>query len=242
MIKKFGWIIGYVGLLILFLSLGIWQLNRADEKEQFLSNQADRMKEQLNLTSQTTDEMAHLRFKNAVVNGYYDTAQQFLLDNQILAGKTGYFVLTPFKLENSTKAILVNRGWIPLLTPRSQLPNVTMQADGLKTLTGRLNSFPSIGIKLEGANLPTKTIPAVLGVVDIEVLSKKIGYELFSVQLELDASLPDGFKREWTTSQIMQPQQHLAYALQWFGLAFVLTIIFIKFRLRKNDNTPTTQK
>jgi cytochrome oxidase assembly protein ShyY1 len=44
MIKKFGWIIGYVGLLILFLRLGIWQLNRADEKEQFLSNQADWMK------------------------------------------------------------------------------------------------------------------------------------------------------------------------------------------------------
>jgi surfeit locus 1 family protein len=39
--------------------------------------------------------MAHLRFKNAVVKGYYDTAQQFLLDNQILSGKTGYFVLTP---------------------------------------------------------------------------------------------------------------------------------------------------
>jgi hypothetical protein len=35
----------------------------------------------------------------------------------------------------------------------------------------------------------------------------------------------------------MRSQQHLAYALQWFGLAFVLTIIFIKFRLRKNDNT-----
>ena len=88
-------------------------------------------------------------------------------------------------------------------------------------------------MKLEGANQPTNTNPAVVGVIDSQVFAHQLGYELFNFQLELDANLPNGFKREWATAKIMQPEQHLAYALQWFGLAFALTIIFIKFGLKK---------
>jgi surfeit locus 1 family protein len=236
---KLGWVFAYLGFFTLFLSLGIWQVQRADDKQQFLDLEAQRVNVSLQLTTEIPDSSTQLRYKKATVTGHYDTTKQFLLDNQIDAGKAGYFVFTPFKLQNSNKVILVNRGWIPLIEPRATLPNVDFQAENETTLTGRINTFPSVGLKLEGANQPTKTNPAVVGFIDTPVLATLTGYELFDFQLELDANSPNGFKREWAAAKIMQPEQHLGYALQWFGLAFALTIIFIKYGLKKNV-IPTT--
>ncbi|MEI7839621.1 MAG: SURF1 family protein [Methylococcaceae bacterium] len=236
---KLRWVFAYLGFFTLFLGLGIWQVQRADDKQQFLNLEANRISESVQLTNETPDNSAQLRYKKASVTGHYDTTKQFLLDNQIEAGKAGYFVFTPFKLQNSPKVILVNRGWIPLIEPRATLPNVDFQSNNEITLNGRINSFPSVGLSLTGANQPSKTNPAIVGVMDAHVLATNTGYELFNFQLELDANSPNGFKREWSAAKIMQPEQHLGYALQWFGLAFVLTIIFIKYGLKKNDS-PTT--
>jgi surfeit locus 1 family protein len=230
---KLRWIIAYLALFTLFLSLGAWQISRANQKQDFLDLEAKRVNEKVELTAQTPNDVTALRYKPASVVGHFDSQKQFLLDNQIASGKAGYFVFTPFKIQNIGKAILVNRGWIPLIEPRTNLPNVNFSAENEITLTGRINAFPSIGLKLEGANVPTNTNPAVVGLIDTQVLTQTLGYELFNFQLELDATAPAGFKREWAAAQIMQPEQHLAYALQWFGLAFVLTIIFIKFALKK---------
>jgi surfeit locus 1 family protein len=227
------WLFAYLVFFILFLSLGVWQISRANQKQDFLNTEAKRLTETVKLISETSENVETLRYKQATISGHYDTTKQFLLDNQINVGKAGYFVFTPFKLANSTKAILVNRGWIPLIEPRATLPNVEFPAENETHLNGRINTFPSVGMKLDGANQPTKTNPAVVGLMDSKILATDLGYELFDFQLELDANSPNGFKREWAMAKIMQPEQHLGYALQWFGLAFALTVIFIKFGLRK---------
>lgn len=232
---KLRWLFAYLALFILFLSLGVWQIHRANEKQDFLDTEAKRVAETVNLTAENSENSDALRYKQATVLGCYDTKRQFLLDNQINAGKAGYFVFTPFKLANSNKAILVNRGWIPLVEPRSTLPNVEFLADNETLLNGRINTFPSVGLKLDGANQPTQTNPAVVGFIDAKILATDLGYELFDFQLELAPNSSNGFKREWAMAKIMQPEQHLGYALQWFGLAFVLTVIFIKFGLQKSS-------
>ena len=232
------WLFSYLALFTLFLSLGAWQINRANEKQDFLNTEAKRGNETVKLNSEIQDDVGVLRYKQATVVGHYETTKQFLLDNQIHAGKAGYFVFTPFKLQNSNKTILVNRGWIPLIEPRATLPNVDFSAETEITINGRVNHFPSIGLKLAGANQPTQTSPAVVGVMDEKILAEMLGYELLNVQLELDANASHGFKREWAMAKIMLPEQHLGYALQWFGLAFVLTILFIKMNFKKQLNTP----
>lgn len=226
---KLRWLFAYLGFFLLFLSLGAWQINRANQKQAFLDEEAKRQNQAVQITHETAENLEALRYRPASVVGHFETQKQFLLDNQIDSGKAGYFVFTPFKLQNSNKAILVNRGWIPLIEPRATLPNVDFQAETETILKGRINSFPSIGLKLAGANQPTTTNPAVVGIIDTNVLAKELGYELFAFQLELAPEMPNGFKREWKAANIMQPEQHLAYAMQWFGLALVLTILFIKF-------------
>ncbi len=227
----------YLSLLALLLGLGNWQLSRSDEKRQFLALQEQglMLSDVIKLTGRSEDNVEMLRFRKTQVIGYYDQAHQFLIDNQISSGKVGYSVLTPLVLEGESKAVLVNRGWIPLNQDRSVLPVLELSSE-LIAVTGRINSFPSVGIKLAGAEKPTDTWPSVIQVVDSHILAKHLAYPLFNFQIELDKNLPEGFKREWQTSTIMLPEQHTAYAVQWFALAFTLTLLFIWYTFKSNDN------
>jgi surfeit locus 1 family protein len=228
--------LAYLCLLPLLIALGIWQLGRSEEKRLFLKQQEQGLasSEIIQLSTAIVDNVDVLRYKKVQVTGHYDQAHQFLIDNQISDGKVGYFVLTPFVLQGETKAVLVNRGWVPLDKNRSVLPDVQIKNDET-VIKGRINRFPGVGIKLAGAEIPTEGWPSVVQVIDSQVLAKKLAYSLFPFQLELDKDLPEGFKREWQTTTLMLPEQHTAYAMQWFALAFTLTLLFIGYSCKRND-------
>ena len=229
--------LAYLCILSLLLALGIWQLGRSDEKRHFLQQQEQgaTSAEIIRLSAGIEDDLERLRYKKAIATGHYDQAHQFLIDNQISGGKAGYFVLTPFILQGETKAVLVNRGWVPLNPDRSVLPDVQIKIQQ-SVVAGRINHFPSVGIKLAGAEIPTDSWPSVTQVVDTAVLAKKLAYPLFPFQIELDQDQQLGFKREWQTTTVMLPEQHIAYAIQWFALAITLTLLFIWYSFKKNDN------
>lgn len=228
--------LAYLCLLPLLIALGIWQLGRSEEKRIFLEQQKQGLASSkiIQLSTTIEDNVDSLRYKKVQATGHYDQAHQFLIDNQISAGKAGYLVLTPFVLQGEAKAILVNRGWVPLNRDRSVMPEVQIRNEPT-IVRGRINHFPSVGIKLAGAEIPSEGWPSVVQVVDNQVLAKKLAYSLFSFQIELDKDLPEGFKREWQTSTIMLPEQHKAYAIQWFALAFTLTILFIWYSCKRNN-------
>jgi len=231
--------IAYLVLVSGLLALGFWQLGRSVEKEKFLQVQSERLaSESLDITSTTNDSLETMRYKSATIEGRYDATHQILIDNQMNAGKVGYFVLTPFVLAGSNKAILVNRGWVPLNKDRRILPDVTFKSEE-SIIKGRINGFPSVGIKLTGAEIPSNTWPAVVQVVDSQVLAKTIGYPLFQFQLELDKDQANGYVREWQINLLMTPERHIAYAVQWFGLALTLTVLFVWYSLKNNNNDTT---
>jgi surfeit locus 1 family protein len=234
---KKGTALAYCCLLPLLIALGMWQLGRSEEKKVFLERQeqGQTSAEVIQLSPAIDTDVDALRYKKVQVAGHYDQAHQFLIDNQISGGKAGYFVLTPFVLEGEATAVLVNRGWVPLNKIRSVLPDIPLKSQQAQ-IRGRINHFPAVGIKLAGAEIPTKGWPSVLQVVDSQILAKKLEYPLFPFQIELDKDLPDGFGREWQTTTIMLPEQHTAYAVQWFALAFTLTILFIGYSFKRNDD------
>jgi surfeit locus 1 family protein len=225
----------YLCVLPMLIALGMWQLDRSEQKRAFLEEQKQATADEtLHLTAATGNNTKALRYRKVEVAGRYDVAHQFLVDNQISDGKAGYFVLTPLILTGDNKAVLVNRGWIPLNQNRSILPELKID-NAEAVIIGRINNFPSVGIKLAGAETPSEGWPSLVQVVDSDVLAKKLGYPLFQFQVELDKERPDGFKREWHTANIMQPEQHTAYAIQWFALALTLTILFIWYSYKNND-------
>lgn len=228
--------LAYLCVLPLLVALGFWQLGRAEEKRGFLEQQEQGSVSEIKVLSATDEINADaFRYNKVQVAGHYDQAHQFLIDNQISGGKAGYFVLTPLILQGEAKAVLVNRGWIALNPDRTVLPDIRIKQEQV-VVTGRINRFPSVGIKLAGAEIPTDGWPSIVQVADSGVLAKKLAYPLFPFQIELDRDLPEGFKREWQTTTIMLPEQHTAYAIQWFALAFTLTALFIGYSCKRNDH------
>lgn len=220
-------IVLYLVLVVFLVSLGFWQLGRAEQKETFLSQQESAEDQAIIKLTADTD-LTNIRYRNAELTGYYDIHHQYLIDNQIVNGRAGYFVMTPFRIDGLKQAVLVNRGWVVLNRDRRILPELSFDASRL-TITGRINQFPVVGIRLAGAEIPTKGWPSVVQLVDSKVLSEKLGYALLPFQIELHESMAHGYKREWKSSQLMPPEKHIAYAVQWFGLALTLTVLFIGF-------------
>lgn len=223
----------FFAVLILLISLGFWQLGRAEEKKIFLEQQFLAIdKQEVDVVLLTDEDPKDLRYRNTTVTGRYDQEHQYLIDNQMVNGQVGYFVMTPFILKGLKKAVLINRGWVPLNKNRQILPEIKINTKK-NIVKGRINNFPVVGIKLAGAEIPTKNWPSTVQVVDSKVLSEKLGYDLFPFQVELDSAAKEGYVRNWRESTVISPEKHIAYAVQWFGLAITLTILFISFN-RKN--------
>lgn len=220
-------IVFYLILLASLLSLGFWQLKRADEKRIFIAHQKEAENKKVVQLSLIGLDPENIRYRKIEVSGGYDLQHQYLIDNQIINGQAGYFVITPFKIDGLDKAVLVNRGWVVLNKDRRILPDLDFSITET-VLTGRINNFPSVGMKLAGAETPTEGWPSVVQVVDTLILSKKLGYSLLPFQIELDANMENGYQREWEKRMVMSPEKHIGYSIQWFGLALALTVLFIK--------------
>ncbi|PKM13081.1 MAG: hypothetical protein CVV13_03060 [Gammaproteobacteria bacterium HGW-Gammaproteobacteria-3] len=226
----------YVCLMSLLILLGNWQLSRSHEKAALLAQQERNLHApSIRLDLDEAQALENLRYRSVKLKGRFDGKHQFLIDNQIRHGKPGFFVMTPFFPENSRQAVLVNRGWIALPAQRSTLPDAALTRTQT-VIKGRINQLPGVGWKLTGAEIPTDTWPALVQVIDHRVLSEKLGYPLAPFQIELDQNSGEGYLREWQVSEaVISPEKHVAYAMQWFGLALTLTVLFFWHSCKKHE-------
>ncbi|HED17964.1 MAG TPA: SURF1 family protein [Gammaproteobacteria bacterium] len=218
-------------LLGLLISLGFWQLDRAEQKRALLDQYGGGQKQTVLQLEADLKSAAGLNYRNAVVTGHYDSGHQFLLDNRTHAGQVGYEVLTPFSIRDANVAVLVNRGWIPLGASRDRLPEVTVREDQ-QQISGRLK-IPPKKVFMLGEEDPRQGWPWRIQRIRIEALSAELGRPLLPVVFLLDAEQPDGYTRKWRPLTGFGPERNVAYAVQWFGLAVTLLIIYLKVNTHK---------
>ena len=82
-----------------FTSLGIWQTNRALEKQQLQQKIESRAKQMPFELNQDIPEIKQNIFLKVTAFGQYDKNHEILIDNIVHSGQAGYHVLTPFILE-----------------------------------------------------------------------------------------------------------------------------------------------
>lgn len=129
----------------LFTRLGIWQLDRAEQKRETLAEFEKRGNAPgLDLNRMFTRDGESMWGRYASVTGHY-TGPIILLDNQILEGRAGYFVYTAFAISGSELTLLVNRGWIPVEGDRNRIPDF-VNPTGEQGLKGRLSHPPTTGL------------------------------------------------------------------------------------------------
>lgn len=219
-------IAGFLVLLALFVSLGAWQLRRAAEKaplfEQFGTGE-DLAAITTPIDSRAVEEN---RYRRLELRGRYDSSRQLLLDNMIHQGQAGYQVLTPFLPLRAERWLLVNRGWVRADPDRGVLPQIAV-SEAVRMIQGRIDTLPRPGLKLAMA-VPHEagSWPQVVLFPTFDELEVRLGEPLFRYQLWLDSEYPDGFVRAWEP-RTMAPEQHVGYAIQWFGLAGVVVVMAV---------------
>lgn len=231
-------------LTLLFLpvliSLGIWQLHRADFKKQL------QIHYQMRATAPSVPlisvlENKDVNFLRVSLQGTFDAQHLIFLDNKAHQHRSGYHVLAPLRLQQPPAAVLVDLGWIAQGASRQHLPNITLPAK-FPTLQGVITEPPQKAFYL-GSNADPEhdSWPLRLQQVDIALISQKLGYPIapFVVVLTANQPLPpqlSAFVQDWEPV-FLNPQRHIGYAVQWFALAATLVILFLMSSLRKqHDN------
>lgn len=220
--------------LVILVRLGIWQLDRAEEKRQIIANQQAKMSmPPVNLTRAVQDYEA-LAFRRIEVQGTFDSKYQMFIDNKIHKGKAGYYVVTPMKLSELDSYVLVNRGWVAMNPDRQILPNIDTTNEPV-TLTGLIKTDPKDVADLGSANRSNQGWPAVVRYVDFQQFQQETGLKLQPFLFLLDKSADHGFVREWKFVNL-PPEKSTSYAVTWFTLATVLLIIYIVVNTKRVRN------
>ena len=227
-------------LLPLMVSLGFWQLDRAEFKDTLQQKIEDRK----NLAAAGLDEMPDSaddrRYLPVKIIGNYDTQRSFLLDNKTFKGRVGYHVFTPMRISNSEsdvpEAILVARGFVAMGRLREQLPEIETPAETIE-LDGILDLPPSRTLLLAEYVQQTDQWPLVLQYIDISEISKILGYPLYDMVLWLDDETADNNvgNLEYDLPVLnLNAAKNNGYAFQWFAMSLALFIIYIIVNIKRS--------
>lgn len=233
-----------VCVLPLLIFLGFWQLSRADEKRAIQQafeqkQQQDPVPIQQLILDQDDQQLA---FTPVSVTGEFDQTHIVLLDNQVVNGHVGYDVLVPLQLasalSDSSKEssrtepqlkelwVLVNRGWVQAPATRDQLPDIPPLSDAEMELQGSVYVSPGEAFLLAEQNWQDQQWPLVIQSVDVSLLSKTLERNFFPFEVRLQASEPVALNAHWQAVSV-QPEKHIAYAVQWFAMAIGLVFWFM---------------
>jgi surfeit locus 1 family protein len=225
-----------VVLIAMLISLGRWQLHRADEKRVLYDSFAAGT-DATRLIGLETPRLP--RYQHIEAGGHYDPARQILIDNMVNGERAGYFVITPFSLSGGGW-VLVNRGWVPLGASRAERPAITVAGD-LRRLRGRSDNLPSPGIQLGTKTKLAPPYPVVAAFPTHSELAQLLGESSWTEAADLvllDPGEADGYVRNWAAPGF-PPMRHIAYAVQWFGLALTLLVLYVVTSLRRAADRPT---
>ena len=210
------------------VSLGFWQLDRADEKRSIEAaiKKANSGAVELIVSENNLQDKEYYEVR---LRGEYINDKQFIYDNQIVDQASGYYVLTPFVLSDQSKAILINRGFIPWNGRRDKLADIFIE-QGAKEAKFQI-SKPIKRMELKSSDIGSE-FPVLIQAINLEEMAAIAGVDFSNVIGLLDPSSSDGYVRKWKpyTGSI---EKHIGYAIQWFLMALVLAIIGIRIAIEQ---------
>ena len=240
-------LIGTVLTLIcipLFIKFGFWQYNKAQNKLaiQTAYQAAEVDSAQAFPVTLSTDEAKNVEqwnYKKVKVTGHYETQYQILLDNKVEMNQAGYHVITPFKIDQTSQYVLINRGWIAGNAQHTELP-VFETPEEKVDLEGQvwIPSKKIFTLEDQTTDAESKTWQTVWQNMDMVKYQKSVPFSVSPFAIKLDTGTQaGGFLRNWQVPAD-RIATHIGYAYQWFGFALAALLIFLYMsisRLPKPD-------
>ena len=227
---------------LLFIRLGIWQLDRADFKDALLRRYATSASAPLQDFANVAATPPADSFPRVQVTGHYLVDRLYLLDNPKHDELGGVEVFAPFALHDQSTLLLVDMGFLPG-NGTQQTPQLPALPTTEITLQGLYVPPPPIGYEMGGDALSRQTQwPKNSIYLAPTEVARDLGRPLYPRMLALDADPASIYVRVHTLDlSSMPPARHRAYAFQWFSFALAAVVILLavhrKRKPRKSDPT-----
>lgn len=228
------------------LRLGVWQLDRAEQKQILL----DQVKERTQLPAVDLcqliqevygESLTVNRFRKVFAEGRYQPESSIYIDNQVVNSKVGYSLQTPFILEKCNTWVMVDRGWLAVGLSRETLPEFeTTRTKHL--IQGRLN-LPAAKPPLWSDEYPV-AVGQVWQYLPIDDYAQQMGLKVLPLVLELapdyENELEQTLVRQWAQIDDQWVAKHQGYAFQWFAMAvaFLIACIVLIVRIFRKPSNP----
>jgi cytochrome oxidase assembly protein ShyY1 len=210
--------------VMLGLSLGQWQLRRADEKRAIEAKLSAREAASPVILGASPIPVDEIEYRRVIVQGEFRADWPVYLDNRPHNGMAGFIVLMPLKIAGSDTHVLVARGWLPRDPANRAKVGAFETPRGPVEVQGVARRNPGHVLQLGRAE-PLRP-GAIVQNLDIAEFAQagKLAVQPFVIEQSGDAK--DGLVRDWVrpSSGI---EKHLGYAFQWFALAATAFIFFI---------------
>ena len=229
--------------IALCVRLGIWQLDRLQQRRAFNAQfESARAESALDLNQELPQDITAMEWRPVTVTGEYDFANQIVLRNQYYGDQYGYHLWTPLLFSSSTasgqaKAVFVDRGWIPADDNSAPADWRKYDENGMVTVSGQIrlgqtkpafggvvDTLPENGEKLELWNN-----------ADVAHIATQMPYPILPVYVQPSANASDNEPPIPYQPEVeITEGPHLGYALQWFAFAAILFVGY-PFYLRKQE-------
>lgn len=221
-----------VGLVVIFLSLGVWQIQRLAWKTDLIDRMTQaQQSEPRALWPHEWMDPAYL-YTPVELNGEFLHAYERHIAPRTKDGRVGFHVLTPFLYEDGQTIVFVNQGFID----NEKRDQPRQRVEGIVTLTGVLRPLDTKPAFVADHNVQEMT----LNWADTEALIKNFSLTpgrvipvlVYQTQ-HLATDVEDGIEPHDVAPALRN--NHAQYALFWFvmaGLTVVLTLYRFGFIAR----------
>lgn len=218
--------------LAVLLGLGVWQLQRLEWKEDLIARTQARLAETPAALPEDLSDPESLAYTPVVVEGRYLHGRELYFGSRVRDGVVGYHVVTPFELVDG-RQLLINRGWVPPdhRDPEARpggLPEGRVRIEGVLR-EGGWPGFPGFA--------PANDSEGNLWLwPDLPAMAETAGLArpVTTVYLDSAAGQHPGAYPIGGQTRLTFKNDHLQYALTWFGLAGALAAVYLIFGLRRS--------
>jgi len=216
--------------LVVMVALGTWQLQRLEWKTDLLDRIDARITGEAVPLPAGGLSPAEWEYRRVTVTGQYLPDQEFHLLATSMRGNPGYHLISPMARSEDGSRILISRGWIPsdlkeaASRPGSEPPQGEVTVTGVVRLPWEQGAFVA-------ENVPGNNIwfwP------DLQAMAAELGDPVAPYMIYLDRSTeaPDAYPIGGQT-RVNIPNNHLEYALTWYGFALALAGIYVVWHRRR---------
>jgi surfeit locus 1 family protein len=205
----------FIFFVLAILSLGTWQILRLNSKKNLISQlEVNLKKNSISFNKDINKEYTKVKFKK-------NKSNPIIFLYKLKKGEIGFKVIVPYDIDNSS-IVLVDKGWVRKKNI-NLMRNTSFSYDLIQGYTKKI-------IPVNFFTPKNNFTEDFVYSIDIEYLKKTLNKDIYPLLIiQTSPNNKDIISNDY---EIHITNNHLQYALTWYGLALFTIIFFLYYKRR----------